>query len=97
MLSSGDGDVPLLAQTIPGNTSDKKHFREMLKSLKGQIDPSDPFYFVADSALYTRETSRDISREKHWITRVPESIKAVKECMRGVDSEHMKELEMGIL
>lgn len=90
MISSSDGDVPLLAQTIPGNTSDKKHFREVLKSLKEQIDPNDPFYFVADSALYTQETIREISQEKRWITRVPENVKAAKEAIRSIGPKHMQ-------
>jgi len=30
LMSSQDGDVPLLAQTIAGNSSDKVHFREVL-------------------------------------------------------------------
>lgn len=95
MISSSDGDIPLLAQTISGNTSDKKHFREALKSLKEQMDPNDPFYFVADSALYTQETIRDISEEKRWITRVPENIKAAKEVIRSTDSEHMQYVSDG--
>jgi transposase len=40
LICSQDGDVPLLAQTIAGNTSDKTHFKETLFSLKDQIQNS---------------------------------------------------------
>ena len=57
LMSSQDGDVPLLAQTIAGNISDKTHFREVLKGLKKEAEKvKDPCYYVADSALYTKKT-----------------------------------------
>ncbi len=37
LMCSQDGDIPLLAQTIAGNTSDKTHFKETLCSLKTHI------------------------------------------------------------
>ena len=51
LMSSQDGDVPLLAKTVAGNSSDKELFRERLKELREQIQDGDPVYFVADSAL----------------------------------------------
>jgi len=90
LMSSQDGDVPLLAQTISGNTSDKKHFREVLKTLKKEIEGSKATsYYVADSALYTRETIKEISNFTKWITRVPESIGASKKLIRSTDKEKM--------
>ncbi len=41
LMSSQDGDVPLLAKTVAGNTSDKELFRERLKELQGQIQSGD--------------------------------------------------------
>ncbi len=58
LMSSQDGDVPLLAKTVAGNTSDKKLFRERLKELQPQVQAGEPTYFVADSELYTQETMR---------------------------------------
>jgi transposase len=51
LMSSQDGDVPLLAKTVAGNTSDKELFRERLKELQGQIQAGESVYFVADSLL----------------------------------------------
>jgi transposase len=61
MMSSQDGDVPLLAQTVAGNSSDKKLFRDRLKALKEQIQQGREEYIVADSELYTKEALQEIS------------------------------------
>ncbi|PWU14048.1 MAG: hypothetical protein C5B45_05075 [Chlamydiae bacterium] len=63
-MSSQDGDIPLLAKTVAGNTSDKELFRERLKKIC-----KNKFNFVADSALYA----------KTWITKVPETLSEVKQ------------------
>jgi transposase len=96
LMCSQDGDVPLLAQTINGNTSDKTHFKETLSRLKTQIQNT-PYrsYFVADSALYTAATLAEISNQIKWITHVPEKIKAAAELIGSIDKADMKELSNG--
>lgn len=90
LMSSQDGDVPLLAQTISGNSSDKKHFREVLKNIKNQIKGSHtPVYYVADSALYTAKTIAEISPLTQWITRVPVSIAEAKFLIKKFTKEEM--------
>jgi transposase len=89
LMSSKDGDVPLLAQTIAGNTSDKTHFKEVLNSLKDQMDPNEPAYYVADSALYTENTIQEVSDQIMWITRVPEAIKSAKTLICQISPENM--------
>jgi transposase len=93
LMSSQDGDVPLLAKTVAGNTSDKKLFRERLKELQQQIHEGENTYFVADSALYTQETIRTISTSMKWITRVPENLLEAKQIMQYAD--HLEALEAG--
>ena len=96
LMCSQDGDVPLLAQTIAGNTSDKTHFKETLNSLKAQIQTSPrTSYFVADSALYAADTLADISSQIKWITRIPEKIKAASALICSVSQENMEELSAG--
>lgn len=56
LMSSQDGDVPLLAKTVAGNSSDKTLFQERLKELQEQIREGEDAYFIADSALYTQKT-----------------------------------------
>jgi transposase len=93
MMSSQDGDVPLLAQTVAGNSSDKKLFRERLRALKEQIQQGREEYIVADSELYTRETLQEISPQIKWITRVPEKILAARELITS--TEELEEIEPG--
>ncbi len=82
LMSSQDGDVPLLAKTVAGNTSDKKLFRERLKELQNQIQTGETTYFVADSELYTKETIGTISSSMKWITHVPEKILEAKQIIQ---------------
>lgn len=93
LMSSQDGDVPLLAKTVAGNTSDKELFRERLKELQRQIHAGELVYFVADSALYTRETIENLSSSMKWITRVPETLTEAKKITQSNDS--LEELEPG--
>jgi transposase len=93
MMSSQDGDVPLLAQTVAGNSSDKKLFRERLKALKEQIQQGREEYIVADSELYTKEALQEISPQIKWITRVPEKIVAAKDLI--MSTEELQEIEPG--
>jgi transposase len=96
LICSQDGDVPLLAQIIAGNTSDKTHFKETLNNLIVQIQNSPTAsYFVADSALYTADTLVETSDYMKWITRVPEKIKAASILIESIIKEDMEELSDG--
>ena len=96
LICSQDGDVPLLAQTIAGNSSDKAHFKETLLNLKSQIDQeSGAHYFVADSALYTADTLKQISSFAKWVTRVPERISAALQLIHEYAKEDLKEIATG--
>jgi transposase len=95
LICSQDGDVPLLAQTIAGNTSDKTHFKETLLELKSQIEETDRHYFVADSALYTADTLKEISSFARWITRVPERINAASQLIHEYAKKDLKEIADG--
>ena len=92
LMSSQDGDVPLLAKTVAGNTSDKKLFRERLKELQEQIQEGERVYFIADSALYTQKTIQDLSSIR-WITRVPETLVDAKRIIQCKDP--LEDLEVG--
>ena len=93
MMSSQDGDVPLLAQTVAGNSSDKKLFRERLRALKKQIQQGREEYIVADSELYTSETLQEISPQIKWISRVPEKLLVAKEFITS--TVDLQEVEPG--
>lgn len=93
LMSSQDGDVPLLAKTVAGNTSDKELFRERLKELQGQIQAGESVYFVADSALYTKTTIGDLSSKMKWVSRVPETLSEAKQIAQYTGS--LENLEPG--
>lgn len=93
MMSSQDGDVPLLAQTVAGNSSDKKLFRERLRALKEQIQQGREAYIVADSELYTKGTLQEISSQIKWISRVPEKLLVAKELITS--TVDLQEIEPG--
>ena len=96
LISSQDGDIPLLAQTIVGNSSDKTHFKETLLKLKSQINQeSGTHYFVADSALYTADTLKGISGFIKWITRVPERITVASQLIHEYKTKDLKEITNG--
>jgi len=59
------------------------------------MDPSQPFYYVADSALYTEETIVQLSGEMLWISRAPEVLKSVKSAIRGIAPTEMKDVGNG--
>ena len=96
LMSSLDGDVPLLAKTIAGNTSDKTHFQQVLKELGKQIEQSEePFYYVADSALFTKSSLETLSDQTLWISRPPSSLKEVRQTYATNHPSEMKKLEEG--
>ena len=93
LMTSQDGDVPLLAKTVAGNTSDKKLFRERLIEISRQIEEGGATYFVADSELYSKETLSSISSSMKWISRVPEKLIEAKSIIQ--EDPSMEELEPG--
>jgi transposase len=70
--------VPLFMQSFSGNKSDKKSLPEMIQRLRESISFDDSNYWVADSAFYSEENLKLLGNDLHWITRVPETVGAVK-------------------
>jgi transposase len=96
LVCSQDGDVPLLAETIAGNTSDQTHFKEVLQRVKGEITGEGPrSYYVADSALYVAETIKNLSDVVLWVSRVPERIKEASDLVKNTSIEEMRSLDDG--
>lgn len=77
MICSHQTALPLWVKALSGNTSDKTHLPEAVEAFCDQLGSAPPPYFVADSALYTRENVARLSRVK-WVTRVPATLKAVQ-------------------
>lgn len=92
LMVSNDSGIPLLAKAIPGDSSDKTHFRETLAKLKKSIkDSPEEIYHVADSALYTQKTIKDLAEsEMLFVTRVPNQILETKSLKANSELEFTK-------
>ena len=65
LITAYDGAIPLFAGAIRGNTSDTKHFNELIKLVEENIKNStDDHYFVLDSAAYCEENLKTLNNEK---------------------------------
>lgn len=78
LLVSQDGGIPLMSKSWSGNASDNKIFQERTKNLVEHFGKTNFLnYLVADSKLYSKENSENLSKIK-FITRIPNSITKVK-------------------
>ena len=81
--------IPVWIEALSGNSNDKKSFAETIKKYRKQLKRKELPYFVADSALYTKEGLKQLSDIK-WVTRVPETLKAAKEMIQATDKNQME-------
>ena len=95
-MCSQDGGVPLLEQTLKGNTSDSVHFREVLKSLEAK-EGGKPEYYVVDAAMYGKETIEVLGDKTEWLSRVPISIKEAQELVAKIEKEALEDIGNGYL
>jgi transposase len=84
LITTSDGDLPLLMRVEDGNESDKAVLGHLLKAFKKQVDWSS--IVVGDSSLYTQENIQ-IMKGLKWITRVPMTIKRAKQLVQTVEIE----------
>ena len=78
-------------EALSGNSSDKESFRAMVKAHVGQLQ-SDFWleYVIADSALYTAETLKEMDGY-WWISLVPETLALAFEVIHALAPELMQE------
>jgi transposase len=87
LITSSDGDIPLLMRAGDGNEADKAVFGKILVEFKKQINFDS--IMVCDSALYSQENLQLIEHLK-WISRVPMTIKKAKELVQSVEIEDIE-------
>jgi transposase len=90
LITSSDGDIPLLMRVGDGNEADKAVFGKILIEFKKQIVFDS--IMVCDSALYSQENLKLIEHLK-WISRVPMTIKKAQELVQSVEIEEIDEKE----
>ncbi len=89
LMCSYRSSIPVWLEVLNGNDSDKVTFRKSIREYCRQFKQKQLPYFVADSALYTRESLQELTDIK-WVTRVPETIKEAKTLIRELDFEQMQ-------
>ena len=84
--------LPVFIQALSGNTSDKNHFREIVKEYGRSLQEKwgEDKIWVWDSAGYSEKNLREISESYKWIMRVPETLSEAKEVLENADTEKMK-------
>jgi len=91
LLCERHAGIPLLMETLSGNSSDKISFRETVKTSIGQLQSDVGLeILIADSALYTLETLQEMNGFP-WISRVPETLTLARELIHVVAPEVMCE------
>ena len=94
LICANKSSIPLWIEALSGNTSDKKSFKETVKQFQKQFDAESMPYIVMDAAFYTKENVKE-SGEFRWVTRVPETLKAVRKLYQQINVEQMAVLAEG--
>jgi transposase len=86
LVSENQAGIPLLMAASGGNVNDQAGFLELVKRHKGQMEGGGLQYLVADSALYTGKSLRELG-EMTWVSRVPETFGSACEIIQAVAGE----------
>ena len=93
LICERQAGIPLLMKPLSGNSSDKTDFRKTVQAHISQLNKDFNLeYLAADSALYTAETLRELSKVL-WISRVPETLTLSQEVIHAIAPDLMKEPE----
>jgi transposase len=95
MMCTKGSTIPTWIEILDGNTSDMISFRETVQKFREQVAGQLQMpVIVADSALYSEQTLKDLA-DTCWITRVPENIRLAKVTLEQSDSSAMTEIQDG--
>ena len=89
MISVNKSALPLWIEALSGNSNDKKAFRETVGKFQKQFQEDQRPYMVGDSAFYTKENIVSCGDEIQWVSRVPETLKEVKDLYYSIAGEEM--------
>jgi transposase len=84
LVVESQAGIPLLMAPTGGNVNDQAGFRDLVRRHIGQLEADvDLRYLVADSALYTENTLRELG-DTVWISRVPETFGSARAIVDAV-------------
>jgi transposase len=70
--------LPLFVEAKSGNASDKNTIIDTISKLRRNLTFDSSSYYIADSALYTKDNIQKLGDGIRWITRVPATINEAK-------------------
>ena len=94
LICSHKSSIPLWIEALSGNSVDTKSFAKTVKEFQQQFEGTTMPYMVMDAAFYAKE-NLDSCKQVRWVTRVPETLKEVKEHYRQLDPAQMPDLAEG--
>ena len=95
MIVENKANLPIYIQASSGNQSDKIAFGDIVeKQIKNLKNDFGIEYIIVDSALYTKDNLAKLNKENiWWITRVPNSLKVIKEMINSIDFKQFKQID----
>lgn len=88
LICTHQSAIPTWLKVLDGNQQDKESFPAIIHAYREQLEESEELYFIADSALYSHTNLQRLS-QVYWLTRVPATLKAVKELYAQVSPADM--------
>jgi transposase len=86
MVVESQAGIPLLMAAAGGNVNDQAGFHGLVQRHKAQLEGGGLQYLVADSALYTEKSLRELGGTV-WVSRVPETFAAARAAVQAVAGE----------
>jgi transposase len=78
LICAHKSSMPLWIEALSGNTADKRSFAKTVKEFQRQFEGRTMPYMVMDAAFYSKE-NLGACEGFRWVTRVPETLKEVKQ------------------
>lgn len=94
LMTTHQAAIPVWLEALSGNKDDKESFPATITTYRQQLQEAEESYFVADSALYTKDNIKRLS-QMLWVTRVPLTLKLAQEALVECDRDEMAELTPG--
>jgi transposase len=89
LITENQAGIPLLMVPLGGNVNDQAGFRDTVGTYVGQLQTAVGLqYLVADSALYNEKSLQALGGVI-WVSRVPETLGAVREIILAVAGDWM--------
>ncbi len=94
LITTHQAAIPTWLEALSGNRSDKESFPQTVRAYQQQLATEKGSYFVADSALYTKDNIQQLS-SVWWVTRVPLTLAQAQALLHDGDEDEVQELAPG--